>query len=580
MNFKNYFAELKRRNVIKSALAYLVVAWLIVQVLSIILPTFQAPPYVFKTALIFLLIGFPLWISFSWIYEFTPGGIKKTVDIEPETSMMSKTGSRINKVIISALSLVVIILVIDRFSNKPVQVFEYGEKGIAVLAFADMSPESDQEYFSDGISEELLNILVRIPKLKVISRTSSFSYKDKNKTSTEIGTELNVSHILEGSIRKSGNTVRITAQLINTSDGSHEWSKTYDRNLDSIFKIQNEIAEEVSSQLELSLMGKLKRLNPPNTEAYNLYLQARHLIHQNTKESYILAEEIIKKSIAIDSSYSNSWDLLASIYDTGSYNFSIGENQESILKGIKAVEKALELDSNSADAFATLASLQNKTWNFDDSKKNLNKALELEPNNAVLVGTAALMTYGDIEKSIELLKTAIKLDPLVYTNYFNLGFACYRMNRLDEAMEAFNTFSLYYPNTQILHYMKGKVLLAQGNIEEALIEFKKETHEFFSLYGMNFIQFALGGEKETDIIFKEFIEKYSKSDPANTADLYAFRGNYDASFIWLNRALEIKDPVLIEALSYPAFKPMHNDARWNVFINKLGLPKDHGFYLD
>ncbi len=580
MNFKNYFAELKRRNVIKSALAYLVVAWLIVQVLSIILPTFEAPSYVFKTALIFLLIGFPLWISFSWIYEFTPAGIKKTVDIEPETSMMSKTGSRINRVIISALSLVVIILVIDRFSNKPVQVFEYGEKGIAVLAFADMSPESDQEYFSDGISEELLNILVRIPKLKVISRTSSFSYKDKNKTSTEIGTELNVSHILEGSIRKSGNTVRITAQLINTSDGSHEWSKTYDRNLDSIFKIQDEIAEEVSSQLELSLMGKLKRLNPPATEAYNLYLQARHLIHQNTKGSYILAEEIIKKSIAIDSSYSNSWDLLASIYNTGSHNFSIGESKESISKGIKAVEKAIELNPSFADAYATLASLLNRNWKFDASKKNLKKALELEPNNSVLIGTAALMTYGDIEKSIELLKTAIKLDPLVYINHYNLGFAYYRMNRLEEAMEAFNTFSLYYPNTQLLHYMKGKVLLAQGNMEEALIEFKKETHEFFSLYGMNFIQFALGGEKETDIIFKKFIEKYSESDPANTADLYAFRGNYDASFIWLNRALEIKDPVLIEALSYPTFKPMHNDARWNAFINKLGLPEDHGFHMD
>ena len=580
MNFKQYFQELKRRNVIKSALAFIVASWLIIQVMSIILPTIEAPPYIMKLILVVLVIAFPLWLIFSWVYEFTPDGIKKTVDIEPETSMMSKTGSRINKVIISALSLVVIILVIDRFSNKPVQVFEYGEKGIAVLAFADMSPESDQEYFSDGISEELLNILVRIPKLKVISRTSSFSYKDKNKTSTEIGGELNVSHILEGSIRKSGNTVRITAQLINTSDGSHVWSKTYDRNLDSIFKIQDEIAKEVSSQLELSLMGKSKQLKPPATEAYNLYLQAKHLTRQNTKDSYIIAEEVIKKSIAIDSSYSNSWDLLASIYNTGSHNFSIGESKESNSKGIKAVEKAIELEPNFADAYATLASLQNRSWKFADSRKNLNKALELESNNAILIGTAALMTYGDIEKSVSLLKTAIELDPLVYVNHYNLGFAYYRVNRLEEAMKAFNTFSIYYPNTQLLHYMKGKVLLAQGDMEEALIEFNKETHEFFSLYGMNFIHFALGGEKETDLIFKEFIEKFSQSDPANTADLYAFRGNYDASFLWLNRALEIKDPVLIEALSYPSFKPMHVDPRWNAFINKLGLPKDHGFHMD
>jgi len=580
MNFKQYFQELKRRNVIKSALAFIVASWLIIQVMSIILPTIEAPPYIMKLILVVLVIAFPLWLIFSWVYEFTPDGIKKTVDIEPETSMMSKTGSRINKVIISALSLVVIILVIDRFSNKPVQVFEYGEKGIAVLAFADMSPESDQEYFSDGISEELLNILVRIPKLKVISRTSSFSYKDQNKTSTEIGGELNVSHILEGSIRKSGNTVRITAQLIKTSDGSHVWSKTYDRNLDSIFKIQDEIAKEVSSQLELSLMGKSKQLKPPATEAYNLFLQAKHLTRQNTKDSYIIAEEVIKKSLAIDSSYSNSWDLLASIYNTGSHNFSIGESKESISKGIKAVEKAIELDPNFADAYATLASLQNRSWKFADSRKNLNKALELEPNNSILIGTAALMTYGDIEKSVSLLKTAIELDPLIYVNHYNLGFAYYRVNRLEEAMKAFNTFSIYYPNTQLLHYMKGKVLLAQGDMEEALIEFNKETHEFFSLYGMNFIHFALEGEKETDLIFKEFIEKFSQSDPANTADLYAFRGNYDASFLWLNRALEIKDPVLIEALSYPSFKSMYADPRWNAFINKLGLPKDHGFHMD
>jgi adenylate cyclase len=580
MNFKQYFQELKRRNVIKSALAYLIVAWLIAQVLSIILPAFEAPSYVLKTALVILLIGFPIWITFSWIYEFTPDGIKKTIDIEPKSSMMSRTGSRINKIIIFSLSLAVLVLIIDRFNNKPVQVLEYGEKGIAVLAFADMSPEGDQEYFSDGISEELLNILVRIPKLKVISRTSSFSYKDKNKTSTEIGEELNVSHILEGSIRKSGNTVRITAQLINTNNGSHLWSKTYDRNLDSIFKIQDEIANEVSSQLELTLMGRSEQLKIPDTEAYNLFLQAKHLTRQNTKDSYILAEEIIKKAIAIDSSYSNSWDLLASIYNTGAHNFSIGESKESFSKGIKAVEKALELDPNFADAYASLASLQNRNWNFNESTKNLNKALELQPKNAVIIGTAALMTYGDIEKSVSLLKTAIKLDPLVYLNYYNLGFAYYRMNRLDEAMESFNTFSMYYPNTQIVHYMKGKVLLAQGNMDEALMEFKKETHEFFSLYGMNFIRFAIGGEKETDIIFKEFLEKFSKSDPANTADLYAFRGNYDASFLWLNRALEIKDPVLIEALSYPAFKTMYSDPRWKLFINKLGLPDDHGFHLN
>ena len=580
MNWNNYWRELKRRNVIKAGLAYLIVAWLITQVLSIVLPTFEAPPYILKSILLILLIGFPVWIVFSWIYEFTPKGIKKTIDIEPEISIMPKTGSKLNKVIIFSLSLAVIVLVIDRISNKPVKVLNLGEKSIAVLAFADMSPEKDHEYFSDGISEELLNILVKIPDLKVISRTSSFSYKNKNLTATEIGGELNVSHILEGSIRKAGNTVRITAQLINTNDGSHLWSKTYDRNLDSIFKIQDEIAGEVSNQLELSLLGTSRRTKTPITEAYNLFLQANHLIRQNTKESYLLAEDVVKQAIAIDSTYSDAWDLLGSIYNTGSYNFSIGNVKESTSKGIKAIEKAIELDPNSADAYASLASLKERIWMFEESSRYMSRALELEPNNAVIIGTAALHTFGDIEKSADLIEKAIKLDPLVYTNYFNLGFANYRLGRLEEAMEAFNKYALYYPNSQILHYMKGKVLLAQGKMEEALEEFKQEEHEFFSIYGMNFILYAIGGETNSKSVFNEFLERNSQTDPANTADLYAFRGDYNNAFKYLNEAFNIKDPVLIEALSYPSFKPMYKDPRWKELIEKIDLPENHGYALE
>ena len=220
---------------------------------------------------------------------------------------MSKTGSRINKIIIFALTLTIVILIVERFTNKSVHVLDYGEKGIAVLAFADMSPNKDHEYFSDGISEELLNILVKIPDLKVISRTSSFSYKDKNATAIQIGKELNVSHILEGSIRKAGNMVRITAQLIKTSDGSHEWSHTFDRNMDSIFKIQDEIANEVSKQLELSIMDKpLDYQKTPDIEAYNLYLQARHLIRLNNKDSYLLAEELMRAGIDFDIDHLNA----------------------------------------------------------------------------------------------------------------------------------------------------------------------------------------------------------------------------------------------------------------------------------
>jgi len=584
MDWKNYWQELQRRHVVKAGIAYLVLAWLITQVLSILIPVFEIPSSVLKTTIIVMAIGFPLWLIFAWIYDFTPDGLQKTDDVAYDSKIHARKNLKLNKFIIGSLSMAIILLVMNqvRMKNemteiKSITVSGKFESSIAVMAFADMSPKKDHEYFSDGISEEILNILVRIPDLKVISRSSSFSYKDKDLTATEIGQELKVSHILEGSIRKAGNTVRITAQLINASDGSQEWSHTYDRNLDSIFKIQDEIAEKVSDQFRLSLKDDSELINPPDTEAYNLYLQAKHLVRQNTKEGYILAEDLTKQSIAIDSIYSDAWDLLATIHSTGVYNFSIGDAKLKFSEGIKAANKAIELDPNSGDAYATLASLQNRIWKFEESAKSMEKAIELKPNDAVILGTAALYSYGNLEKGIDLIESAIKLDPLVYFNYFNLGFHYYRVNRLEEAREAFNKFSLYYPNSQILHYMKGMVHLANGEKEEALKEIEQETHEFFSLYGMNFVLFALDRTEECDLIFGDFLEKYSESDPANTADLYAFRGDYDTSFEYLNKAFEIKDPVLLESLSYPSFKPMRKDARWQLLIDKINLPEDHGY---
>ena len=580
MKFNDYFNELKRRNVIKSALAYLIVAWLIAQVLSIVLPTFEAPIYLLKWSLVLLALGFPVWLIFAWVYEFTPEGIKKTIDVEPERSISIKTGSRLNKLIITTLTLAIIVLLVDRFTRDAAQVVEYGDNSIAVMAFADMSPKQDHEYFSDGISEELLNLLAKIPELKVISRTSSFSYKGKDKKATEIGNELKVTHILEGSIRKAGNIIRVTAQLINTSDGTHEWSHTYDRKLDSIFIIQDEIAAEVSKELKLSLLGQPLKSHTLDPEAFNLYLKAKHLTKQNTKEAYIEAETKVKESIALDSTYASAWHLLAEIYHTGTYNFSVREPEEGISLGLDAANKAIELDPDLGYSYASLSSLQELNWDFEESAKNMDKALKLIPNDGIIMGTAALMTFGDLEKAVDLLKKAIAVDPLVYTNYFNLGHYYYRLNRLEEAEKAFKTFELYYPNWEIFHYMMAKVRVAQGRTDDAISEIEQEKNQFFSLYGRNFIQFALGNSMEADALFAEFLEKYGETDPANVADLYAFRGDHEQSFEWLNKAFETKDPVLIEALTYPSFKPMYSDVRWRDLIKKIGLPKDHGYPLN
>ncbi|NND25291.1 MAG: hypothetical protein EX263_02860 [Flavobacteriaceae bacterium] len=586
MNLRNYFKELQRRHVVKAGIAYLVFTWLMTQVLSILIPVFEFPQSILKTAIIVMAVGFPIWLIFAWVYDFTPDGLKKTDDVTFDSDVHARKNVKLNRFIIAGLSVAIILLVVNQFRMKSeiteIKMAAFGtdfKSSIAVMAFADMSPQKDHEYFSDGISEELLNLLAKTPELKVISRTSSFSYKDKDVTATEIGEQLKVSHILEGSIRKAGNTVRITAQLIRTADGAHEWSHTYDRNLDSIFKIQDEIAARVCDELKLTLLGKDQKSQPVNTEAYTMYLQASHLTLQNTDKAYIAAEELIQKSLAIDSSYAKAWRLLASIYDTGTYNFSIWETHEGIPKGLHAAKKAIALDPSYGRAYANLASLQELSWQFNESAKSIEKALELDPNNAIILGIASLMTFGDLEKGLALQEKAIQLDPLVYGNYFNLGFTNYRLNRFEEAEEAFKKFETYYPNWQILHYMKGMVSLGKGDLETALTEIEQETHKFFSLYGRNFIYYALGRYEEADNVFKEFKEKFEKTDPANTADVYAFRGDYDKSFDMLYQAYKIKDPVLIEALSYPNFKPMYDDPRWTKLIKMIDLPENHGYFM-
>jgi len=578
VNFKNFLSELKRRNVIKAGVSYAVFSWLLIQVASILYPSFGWGQDAISKTLIVLIIGFPLWIIFAYVFEWTTSGFKKTDDVAKETSISSTTSKKMNGVIIAGLSLAVLLLVADRiFDFSGINDATNTNKSIAVMAFADMSPEKDQEYFSDGISEEILNLLAQITDLKVISRNSSFSFKNKEVTANEIGDALNVKHVLEGSIRKSGNTFRITTQLIDATNSSQLWSETYDRPMDDIFKIQDEIAANVSEQLQIKILGKQKVNNSPDVEAYNLYLKAHHLSNQNTKTTYLSAEKIIKEALEIDSTYSDAWRTLANIYNTGMYNFSIRSYEEGIPLALEAAQKAVELDPNTGSNYIALSSLQELNWDFEASAKNSEKALEIDPYNAIIIGTVANMTFGNIEKSVELLKRSIELDPLVYVNFYNLGFAYYKLGEIEKSEEAFETFKTYYPNSQILHYMMAQIRIAQGRNDEALIEIEQETHEFFSLYGLNFVHYALGNKKRADELLDKFIEKYGESDPSNLADLYAFRGNKDESFKYLNKALEIKDPVLMEALAYPSFKSMRDDPRWLEFINNLNLPEDHGF---
>lgn len=580
MNLKNYFAELKRRNVFKASVAYLIVAWIIAQIASIVLPTFGAPPFILKTILFLLIIGFPIILVFAWAFELTPDGIKKTKEVNKQKSITLKTSSQLNKMIITSLSIAVILLLFNQFRNTPfdeTDLIDSNEKSIAVLAFQDMSPNQDQEYFSDGISEELLNLLAKIPELRVISRTSSFSYKGKNETLETIGRELNVSHILEGSVRKSGNKLRITTQLIKVADGSHLWSETFDRGMEDIFKIQDEIAEVVIKQLKIKLLGDIKKTTEVDPEAYSLYLQANYFYQQSSDEEIIKAEETIRRSIAIDSTYAPSWFLLSAIIRESAFNLSQLPFKTGLELATTAAQKAIDIDNKYAPAYAMLSIIYLTDLNFESARENITKAMMLDGGNAYVVSSAALNAgySGRIEEALELYHKSLQLDPLRYRIYLNLGIGYYWLNRLDEAYDAVQKYMFYSPNAAIHHSVNSKILIGQGKYDEALKEAEKETNEFYNLYARNLALFALEKHIEADSLLIQIIDTYGKTHWSNIAEIYAFRGEIDNAFKWLNISFEQSDNNLIEAVNEPTFNNLHNDPRWQILLTKMKLPKGH-----
>jgi len=540
--------------------------------------------------IIFLCVGFPIWVLFSWYYELTPDGIKKTEHINPEESITKKTGNQLSNLILFGLGLVILLLAYNIFKISSSESAKRSEitsstiennKSIAVLAFADMSPEKDQEYFSDGISEEILNLLAKIPDLKVISRTSSFSYKGKEENIQQIGEELHVSHILEGSIRKSGNTFRITTQLIDVKDGTHLWSETYEREMSDIFKIQDEIAGKVAQQLKITLLGVISSTTV-NPEAYTLFLQAKQLAQLRNVEAHISAEELIKKSIAIDSAYAPAWALYSTIVYTGYATLGIRSMENGLLKGKPLSQRAIELDPEYAMAFSSLADYNLTEWDFNSSLRNSKNALEIAPENSeIMRKSAIILTYmGRLEDAIVLIKKSINQDPLNYISYYNLGLYYLWNGHNEEAQHTMENYLKLQPNSSFGKGYMGELLMRQGDFKNALSFIEKDSDPFWKLYRKNKIVYAMGDHKQADALLKELISEYGNDSWPNIASIYAFRNEKDAAFKWLDLALKNRDATTLEILNYPEMENLWGDPRWNAYINKLGLPKDHGFHID
>jgi TolB-like protein/Tfp pilus assembly protein PilF len=461
----SFLAELRRRNVFRMAALYFVSAWLIVQVAETLLPIFETPMWVRKTLVTLLAIGFVPTLVFAWLYELTPDGLKRDTGVTLDRSIAAQTGRRMDQLTIAVLLAVAALVAADRYwprgeetspgtlsgpnvasgagsaspGNDSARVSP--QKSIAVLAFADLSPGRDHEYFADGIAEEILNALTRVKDLKVAGRTSSFKFKGVNEDLRVIGEQLGVAHVLEGSVRKQGDRVRITAQLVKADDGFHLWSETYDRKLDDVFAIQDEISQAIADALSVQFMAGGTGRRDADTEAYDVYLRARQLLASRTASGIAQAASLFEAATIIDADFDGAWSgrakALAILWLYGSVPDTIASNAK---EAKRAAERALALNAANAEAYSMLAYLNGANfWNWDAALLGTRRATELAPNDAEVANFAGdvFRFLGDFDNAIRWEQRAVDLDPLLAVNHNDLGWTLYAARRCEAAVASY-----------------------------------------------------------------------------------------------------------------------------------------------
>ena len=445
---------------------------------------------------------------------------------------------------------------------------------IAVLPFVNMSDDPGNEYFSDGISEEILNLLVKVPELRVTSRLSAFSFKGQNVDMPTMAAKLNVAYVLEGSVRKSGIQLRITAQLIEVATDTHLWSATYNRELENIFAIQDEIAAAVVDALKITLLGKEPRATETNPEAYSLYLQGRHLHNLGKEESYKQAETLLTQALEIDPGFAPAWAELGDLYNSQA-SASARPFDEGYELARDAIQQALAIDPQYGRAYAGLAMVEMfYDWDFTAAEQNMQRALALNPGDAFILHVAGWLNdnLGRIDDAIDVMQQSIAVDPVSAGSHRRLGSMLYRAHHLEEAAHSFQMALSLSPGIDRAQVYIGRVLLAQGDAPAALVAMEQVASDFWRPFGTAIVQHVLGDTGASDAALQELIEKWEAEAAYQIAYVYAFRGETDHAFDWLDQAYDNRDPGLAQMLLEPLFANLHDDPRWTAFLDKMGLP--------
>ncbi|MBS0381356.1 MAG: hypothetical protein JSR56_02895 [Proteobacteria bacterium] len=617
-----FFEELKRRHVWRVAVAYAIAGWLIVQIATQVFPFFNIPNWGVRLVVILIAIGFPVALAWAWIYELTPEGIRRTAPADsPEARAEHATrsiGRKLNTVIIAVLVLAVALmgwrLLVLRRAPAPVvanaaatstptvsasataqtsaapaavpplpaSTAAIPEKSVAVLPFANEGEQS-QQFFSDGLSEDLITALSQFAGLKVISRNSAFQFRDSKDSSARIGTLLGVAHLLEGSVQREADEVRITATLVNASDGTVVWTQRYDKPYKDLFALQDAITDSVAAALKAKLLtapgAVVQSDRPPggSIKAYTAYQQGIAYLALDTEAGDHQAIAAFDQAIRLDPKYAAAYARLSGGWASLAITFltdpaKIAQAQAAARK---AAATALQLDPDSALAHAARGNLLlQMDMDWSGAEAEYRRALQLAPHDAaVQSGLAfALATLGQNQRALDLTRQALASDPRHAGWYLSQGVYLAALGQLDEAQKAMDTAIALQPGAVVFHEQLAVVAILQGDAKAALAAAQQETGPTWREAALA-LALQIGPDRAAaDAALAKLIKDMSTAGPYQIAEVYALRRDPDAMFHWLDRAWASRDPGIAELLNDPFILRYQHDPRFAAFCKKVGLP--------
>ena len=536
-----------------------------------------------SAVVVLTLLGFPIALVIAWAFEMTPEGMKRTENVSPNEFIPQWSARKFAAMIVSIALLAAALLVFQMLRSKsissaPSAASTVSEKSIAVLPFLNESGDPGDEYFSDGLSEELIAALAQIDDLKVIGRSSSFRFKGKNEESKTIGEKLGVSTLLEGTVRKQADHVRIVAELINAADGRELWSRTFNRALKDIFAVQEEIAEAVAGSLELTLLGRedksARNASTQSVEAHNAYLQGHFYFARRNLEDYRKAVGFFDEAIRLDPDYALAYAERSEAW-TWIGDLSNEKQKEAWATARSDAEKAVAIGPRLSEAHAALGWVRFFVeWKFGEGLAELRRAKQLSPGNPTANDLLArvLVYLGHFQEAEELARQAIELDPLTFLARNNLARILYVEGKLDEAEASARKAAELQPTAASSHRWQVMIAILRGDGETALREAQMEPDAFYRRFVLALAHYARGDRPAADAALTELIAQDRNVAAYQIAQVYAWRGETEKAFEWLQIAFDNHDTGMLSLLIDPLFRGLHHDARFNSLLVKTGLP--------